>query len=137
MAPRCAERGGIWDCQSLGYYLKLGPDVGWKRFWRMAMKGFKACLATAVISILLFVSAATAKDFCDSQSACPVQAGTMKLAADMPVKPPMSKKHGDDACTGQSGVELRKCQCEAQGTPDFPCKFVNATALHPARCLCK
>jgi hypothetical protein len=101
------------------------------------MKGIKACLATAVISILLFVSAATAKDFCDSLSVCPVQAGTMKLAADMPVKPPISSKRKQSACTGQSGVELRKCQCEAQGTSEFPCKFQNATALHPERCLCQ
>jgi hypothetical protein len=103
------------------------------------MKGIKACLATAVISILLFVSAATAKDFCDSQSVCPVQAGTMKLAADMPVKPSMPSKHNQSKgdCTGQFGVGLRKCQCEAQGTPDFPCKFENATAFHPESCLCK
>jgi hypothetical protein len=81
------------------------------------MKNIGICLATAFILLLLNVATAPARDFCGiNQAICPV--GTVQLAADMPVKP---RTHSMPTCAGKFGVDLKRCQCKAEGTADFPC----------------
>jgi hypothetical protein len=94
------------------------------------MRSIKACLVAAFAAILLIGSPAVANDVCNTgQPMCRVQADTpMRLAAELPVKPPGSARIIPSECRGMFGVDLRKCKCEAGGKPGFPCHFM---AAHP------
>jgi hypothetical protein len=98
----------------------------------------KALLVAAFAATLLICSPAlAADDSCNAtQSMCAVQTNTpMRLAADYAVKPGNAAKLAQ--CTGMSGVAQKKCKCEAQGEPGFPCHFRPGSGSAPSRCLCE
>jgi hypothetical protein len=103
------------------------------------MKSAAAFLATASLSMLLFVSAARAADSCSTaQARCPI-ASTIALDNETTRSLLLRVKSNQTprACRGMSGVDLRKCKCEAGGTSEFPCTFEPASFFHPEACLCR
>ena len=103
------------------------------------MKSAAALLATASLSMLLFVSAARAVDSCiTAQARCPI-ASAIALDSEMTRSLLLRVKSNRTprACRGMSGVDLRKCKCEAGGTSEFPCVFEPANFFHPESCFCR
>jgi hypothetical protein len=85
------------------------------------MKSAAAVLATAPLSMLLFVFAAGAVDSCSTvQARCPI-ASTIALDNEMTRSLLLRVKSNRTprACREMSGVDLR----EAGGTSEFPCTF--------------
>jgi hypothetical protein len=103
------------------------------------MKSAAAVLATASLSMLLFVSAAGAVDSCSTaQARCPI-ASTIALDNEMTRSLLLRVKSDRTprAYRGMSGVDLRKCKCEAGGTSEFPRTFEPANFFQPESCFCR
>jgi hypothetical protein len=103
------------------------------------MKSAAAVVAIASLSMLLFVSAARAADSCSTaQARCPI-ASTIALDNDTTRNLLLRVKssRASRACRGMSGVDLRKCKCEAGGTSEFPCTFEPANFFQHESCLCR
>jgi len=103
------------------------------------MKSAAAFLATASLSMLLFVSAARAADSCGAmQARCPI-ASTIALDNELTRSLLLRVKSNRTprACRGMSGIDLRKCTCEAGGTSEFPCIFEPATFFQHESCKCR
>jgi hypothetical protein len=89
--------------------------------------------------MLLFVSAARAVDSCSTaRKRCPI-ASTIALDNEMTRSLLLRVKSNwtPSACRGMSGVDLRKCKCEAGGTSEFPFVFEPANFFHPESCSCR
>jgi hypothetical protein len=99
------------------------------------MKIVAACLATASLSLLLAVTATQAAESCSAaQARCSIEnADQLDRDLLLRVKPSTIPR----VCRGMSGVELRKCKCEAGGTREFPCFFRPATIFNPESCSCQ
>jgi hypothetical protein len=95
------------------------------------MKIIAALLASAM---LLAVTATQAADSCTGAQAKCLVGNTSQLDRDLLLR---VKSKVPRACRGTSGVDLRKCTCEAGGTPEFPCAFKPATIFAPESCQCQ
>ena len=94
-----------------------------------------ACLASASLSLLLAVTATRAAESCSAAQARCSTENANQLDRDLLLR--VKRSTTPRVCIGMSGVDLRKCKCEAGGTREFPCFFQPASIFNPESCSCQ